>query len=89
MQTKTDLIDALRDRAYSFKVPDKLVAQAADEIERLRRLTRFQDNVIRSGDVACLTKRERAALEVAADDLRHADDVEAIRGLLARMGAAP
>lgn len=88
MQTKTDLIDALRDRAYSFKVPDKLVAQAADEIERLRRLVRFQDRVIRSGDVACLTQRESAALSVACDDLRHEEDVAAIRGLLERLGGS-
>lgn len=30
------LVQRLRDRAYSFKVPDPLVEEAANEIERLR-----------------------------------------------------
>jgi hypothetical protein len=33
---KDDLVQRLRDRAYSFKAPDPLVEEAADEIERLR-----------------------------------------------------
>ncbi len=30
------LVQRLRDRAYSFKIPDPLVEEAANEIERLR-----------------------------------------------------
>lgn len=47
--------------------------EAAKEIERLQSLVRFQDRVIRSGDVACLTSEEREAIEVAVA----ACDVEA------------
>lgn len=38
------------------------VLEAADEIDRLRSLTRFQDGVIRSGAVATLTEEEREAV---------------------------
>ena len=31
-----DLVQRLRDRAYGCKIPDPLVEEAADEIERLR-----------------------------------------------------
>jgi hypothetical protein len=80
-----DIVNRLRDRAYSGKVPDSLSDEAAAEIERLRSLTRFQDGVIRSGDVACLTQAEREALEVASvwvNPERHAT----LRGLLERLG---
>lgn len=33
-----DLVTRLRDRAYSFKAPDPLSEEAADEIERLQRI---------------------------------------------------
>jgi hypothetical protein len=52
-----DLVSRLRDRSYAFKARDPLVEEAADEIERLRSLTRFQDRV------ACLTEGEREAVE--------------------------
>jgi hypothetical protein len=32
-----NIVERLRDRAYSFKAPDPLVEEAANEIERLRR----------------------------------------------------
>jgi hypothetical protein len=32
-----DLVDRLRDRAYSFKAKDPLLEQAADVIQRLRK----------------------------------------------------
>jgi ribosomal 50S subunit-associated protein YjgA (DUF615 family) len=41
----------------------------ASEIERLQALIRFQDRVIRSGDVACLTSDERESLEIACMNL--------------------
>jgi hypothetical protein len=31
-----DIVTRLRDRAYSFKAPDRLVEEAADVIEQLR-----------------------------------------------------
>lgn len=64
--------------------------QAADEIERLRSLVRFQDGVIRSGDVACLTEAEREAIAwavSAAEDCQHPAD-DTLRRLLARLEAA-
>lgn len=65
--------------------------KAADEIERLRSLTRFQDRVIRSGDTACLTQAEETALDRVAiayellptDGAKHVS--ETIRGLRERM----
>jgi len=39
-----------------------LMDEAADRIERLESLTRFQDRVIRSGDTATLTVEEREAV---------------------------
>jgi len=49
-----------------------LMDEAVKEIERLRSLVRFQDRVIRSGDVACLTDEEREAIEFFAEI--HVDD---------------
>ena len=66
---------------------------AADEIERLRSLVRFQDTVIRSGDVACLTAAERRAIKLAMQGGTPASDdvesqmVETLRGLLDRLGS--
>jgi len=42
---------------------DTQIEQLEAEIERLRSLVRFQDNVIRSGDTATLTEDERKALQ--------------------------
>ena len=64
------------------------------EIDRLRSLTRFQDGVIRSGDVACLTGAERTAIEHAISrelDAEHygGDEptrVVVLRCLLDRLG---
>ena len=46
-----------------------LMDEAAKEIERLRDLVRFQDGVIRSGDVACLASDEREAVDIACMNL--------------------
>ena len=66
--------------------------EAAGEIERLRSLVRFQDAVIRSGDVACLTEAERALLAMLADHPNTHDlfpeDLRTLRGLLERMPCA-
>ena len=65
-----DLVQRLRDRAYGCKVPDPLVEEAADEIERLRsqpcpyvtgRVTKYCTLSSPS-----LTDAEREAVEVAA-----------------------
>jgi hypothetical protein len=61
-ETPGDLVQLLRDRAYGCKIPDPLVEEAADEIERLRSRLRLVDAVIRSGDVAALTDAEREAI---------------------------
>ena len=81
-------------RAEQEGEPLALLDEAADEIERLRSLTQFQDGVIRSGDVACLTGAEREAIEHAISrelDAEHygGDEptrVVVLRGLLDRLG---
>ena len=70
-----DLVQRLRDRAYGCKVPDPLVEEAADEIERLRfaiRRLAEQDATlsVQGGRVtvtmdATLTDTEREAMEWA------------------------
>lgn len=62
----TDIVERLRN--YVVWEPDvgETMEDAANEIERLRSLVRFQDGVIRSGDVATLTDGEREALEWAS-----------------------
>jgi hypothetical protein len=85
--TTKEIIDSLLDRAYSGKVPDLLSERAAAEIERLSSLVRFQDRVIRSGDVGCLSQDERSAVS----SLLHAAEqyspkwAAPLRGLLERM----
>ena len=59
--------------------------EALAEIERLRSLTRFYENVIRSGDVACLTEAERATLHHYATNNTHQRG-DVLRGLLERLG---
>lgn len=66
--------------------------RAECDVERLQSLTRFQDGVIRSGDVACLTQAERQALERAAIayELLPSEGAvqvsEVLSGLLERLG---
>ncbi len=60
-----DIVDFLRWRGETFQIKNEPDLTAANEIERLRSLVRFQDGVIRSGDVATLTDAERDALEWA------------------------
>lgn len=83
------LVQRLRDSVTQCRALDRsaLLEEAAAEIERLRSLTRFQDGVIRSGDVACLTQAEREAVEFS---VAHGETVDAawryaLRGLLERM----
>ena len=61
-----DLVQRLRYRAYGFKIPDPLVEEAADEIERLRpayatAVQRLASEIARLR----LTDAEREALEAA------------------------
>jgi hypothetical protein len=90
---------AMAGRAYADNIVGEPAVTAAmhrmaDEIDRLRSLTRFQDGVIRSGDTACLTQAEREAVGRAAriaesceamEELT-ADDADALLGLLERLG---
>lgn len=87
---------AMAGRAYADNIVGEPALTAAmhrmaDEIDRLRSLTRFQDRVIRSGNTACLTGSEREALErvsVAYELLptEGAHQVSAtLRGLLERL----
>ena len=52
----TDIVDRLRDRAYSLKAKDRLCEEAAAEIDRLRQLLTTEGCVI-------LTYEEWKALE--------------------------
>ena len=75
----------------------ELTAHLEGEIERLRSLTRLQDGVIRSGDVACLTELERASITRAIETLQGVEYLDAfstendataaatLRGLLERL----
>ena len=83
-----DIVERLRDRAYSSKIPDSLVEEAAGEIEKLRQRLRLQDAVIRGGTVAALTDEERAAIRASiADDelMHHHARAATLRGLLERL----
>jgi hypothetical protein len=63
----TDIVERLRrEIVWEPELGDTL-EDAANEIEKLRSLTRFQDGVIRSGDVATLASDERNAVRQAAD----------------------
>lgn len=92
MFAMSDIIERIKGLRY-IHVPQasQLFEEAIAEIERLRSLVRFQDGVIRSGDVACLTEAERRAIELAMQGGTPASDdveskmVETLRGLLERM----
>lgn len=64
----SDIIERIKGLRY-VHVPQasQLFEEAVAEIERLRSLVRFQDGVIRSGDVACLTQAEREAIAGAIE----------------------
>lgn len=85
----TSLVQRLRESVTQCRAMDRsaLLEEAAAEIERLRSLTRFQDGVIRSGDVACLTQSEREAIHWVVGDVADIDGPveETMRGLLERL----
>ena len=93
MFAMSDIIERIKGLRY-IHVPQasQLFEEAIAEIERLRSLVRFQDGVIRSGDVACLTEAERALLVMLADHPNTHDlfpeDSRTLRGLLERMPCA-
>lgn len=78
----SDIVERLRDRAYSSKFVDTLLAHAADEIERLRK------RALSGCETVALTDSEREAVEI---ECRHADaacryEIAAtLRGLLDRL----
>ena len=91
-----DLVQRLRDRAYGSKIPDPLVEEAADEIERLRpayatAVQRLASEIARLR----LTDAEREAVETArsifeqgGDEFDHDGDrarAVTLRGLLDRL----
>ena len=85
-----DLVERLRGSVRACRALDRsaLLAEAADEIERLRSWVRIQDAVIRSGNVAALTEEERVVLGNVANDaayraMSHTERV--VRGLLERL----
>ena len=62
------LVQRLRDRAYSFKAPDPLLEEAANEIERLR-LTDAEREAVATAIAEC-ESMPVAKSRVAADALR-------------------
>ncbi len=98
----TDITDAgprlkaMNDRLEELRsAADQADAEYHAEIERLKSRLRFCDAVIRSGDVAALTDKERTAIEGVIEDYEHdgepasAGRVATLRGLLARLGDTP
>jgi hypothetical protein len=87
-----DIVTRLRDRAYSFKAPDPLLEEAANEIERLRQFDRLQpiepaDATPGEGSVqgkGTLTDEDRDAIEWYAN---FPDGIHAatLRSLLERL----
>lgn len=86
------LVQRLRDRAYSFKAPDPLMEEAANEIERLRG---YRDEAEAEASIAGLvverlrlTSAEREAIEWAARaaDPDYTGHPEILRSLLIRLG---
>jgi hypothetical protein len=78
----TDIVQQLRDRAYSGKAVDTLCERAADEIERLR------NGAVDGCETVRLTDEERDVLHGVAEDAsyRCADFTErVVRGLLERL----
>lgn len=92
-----DIVTILRDISNETDIDADLAEACRDgagEIEKLRHRVRFQDSVIRSGDVAALTDAEREAVERARrliastmpyESQQGAEDYQALSGLLERM----
>lgn len=96
-----DIVTRLRDRAYSFKAPDPLLEEAANEIERLRWKAKTSESAARyaSDRKPTLTPEEREAVKTAAgataiwmadngvtEDESMRRAIITIRGLLERLG---
>jgi hypothetical protein len=77
-----DIVDRLRDRAYSFKAADSLMEEAAAEIESLRlKAERLRITPDEFGAIAGLVMRRREPPE----EVLHAW-IHAVCGLLKRNG---
>lgn len=85
-----DIVTRLRGRAYSFKAPDPLLEEAANEIERLRWKAKTSESAARyaSDRKPTLTPEEREVLEheveLAEYQQRH-ELVATLRKLLERL----
>jgi hypothetical protein len=87
-----DLVHRLRDRAYAFKAKDQLLEQAANEIERLRCVTKPLPKEKRAENPLPLTDEEREAIAgaIAFEHGRGAFAWAAtLRSLLERMTTPP
>ena len=90
----SNIVDRLRDRAYSTKAGDPLCEEAASEMVRLRWRLMIRENIIRrlvaENERLRVTDEERATIEIVADwadDHLGEDDpgVVALRSLLERV----
>lgn len=76
----SDLVQELRDRAYSFKSPDPLLEKAANEIERLQEAL---DSLGDNNEVAWRGRDGNAEfMPVAAWIGRAAAEIERLRGVI-------
>jgi hypothetical protein len=90
----SDIVNRLRDRAYSGKVPDSLSEEAADEIADLRFALRQATDRASLAEVKCsqlleagrLTDAEREAVKYAEGMTSNCDVAATLRGLLERLG---
>ena len=93
----SDIVNRLRDRAYSGKVPDSLSEEAADEIADLRFALRQATDRASLAEVKCsqlleagrLTDAEREAVDTAeASLMRESTDLNTPLPVRQRLGAA-
>lgn len=58
----TDIVQQLRDRAFSFKAPDPLMEAAADEIARLRLTDAEREAISFAAEMLCAWDDDSAAV---------------------------
>lgn len=75
-----DIIQQLRDRAYAFKAPDKLLEKAADEIERLYEAI---DNIGEDGDEVIWRDRDEVEFLTSKEWIvKASNELRRLRGVI-------
>ena len=65
----SNIVERLRDRAYSFKAPDPLMEEAANEIERLRQERNHWMAAARAFDEHCRSRLKYGEPKNAVEEL--------------------